>query len=246
MKNTGKRLLFIIILCTLMISNLPIKVSANSAEPPSIVILVNNPPKDLSIELVSGKYQAEGKQRRVAWEEYYVFYSRDLMELQKSSAKSALRVTTNGESFELIIKAPMQSYNNVFTLNVKNRVLTPGKYPFRQALLVSIRVLLTLIIEGMIFGLFRFRQKRSWFIFLVVNLVTQGVLNIWLNNGGSVLPSYLIFNLIIGEIFVFIAEIIALPRLINEHDKKYNMIYTFIANLISFIAGGYIITVLPV
>jgi len=229
-----------------MISNLPIKVSANSAEPPSIVILVNNPPKDLSIELVSGKYQAEGKPRRVAWEGYYVFYSRDLMELQKSSAKSVLRVTTNGESFELIINAPMQSYNSVFTLNVKNRVLTPGKYPFRQALLVSIRVLLTLIIEGIIFLLFKFRQKRSWLIFLVVNLVTQGVLNIWLNNGGSVLPSYLIFNLIIGEIFVFIAESTALPMLINEHDKKYTMTYAFIANLISFIAGGYIITVLPV
>lgn len=51
-----------------MISNLPIKVSANSAEPPSIVILVNNPPKDLSIELVSGRYQDEGKPRSAAWE----------------------------------------------------------------------------------------------------------------------------------------------------------------------------------
>jgi len=210
------------------------------------VILVNNPPEDLSIVLVSGENQAEAKPRRVAWEGYYVFYSRDLMDLKKSSAKYALKVTTNGDSFENIIDTPMQHYNNVFTLNVNKRVLTPGRYPFRQVLLVSIRVLLTLVIEGIIFYFFKFRQKRSWFIFLAMNLVTQGALNIWLNNGGSVMPNYLIFNLVIGEFFVFIAEIIALPIFINEHDEKYTIIYAFIANVVSLIAGGYIISVLPV
>jgi len=134
----------------------------------------------------------------------------------------------------------------VVTLDVSNRELTPGKYPFRSVLLVSIRLLLTLLLEGIIFWLFRFRQKRSWLIFLMINLVTQGALNIWLNSGGSLMPSYLIFSLIIGEFFVFTTEMIAFPIFIKEHKKSRILIYAFIANLISLIGGGYIISVLPV
>ena len=242
MKKTGKRLLLVMVICTLMISILSTTSFANSAEPPSLVILINNPPDDLSIVLVSNEKQSEAIVRRAAWEGYYVFYSRDM----QTGGEYTFKVTTNGESFECTLSAPLQRYNNVVTLDVSNRKLTPGKYPFRSVLLVSIRLLLTLLLEGIIFWLFRFRQKKSWLIFLAVNLVTQGVLNIWLNSGGSLMPTYLIFSLIIGEFFVFAAEIIAFPLFIKEHKKSRILIYAFIANLISLIAGGYIISVLPV
>jgi hypothetical protein len=39
---------------------------------------------------------------------------------------------------------------------------------------------------------------------------------------------------------------IAFPIFIDEHKKGRILIYVFIANLISLIAGGYIISVLPV
>jgi len=240
--QAGKRLLLVMVLGMLMILILPANALANSAEPPSLVILINNPPDDLSIVLVSNEKQPEAIVRRVAWEGYYVFYSRDM----QVGGKYTFKVTTNGESFECTLGAPLQRYNNVVTLDVSNRELTPGKYPFRSVLLVSIRLLLTLILEGIIFWLFRFRQKRSWLIFLAINLVTQGILNILLNSGGSLMPSYLIFSLIFGEIFVFAAEMIAFPIYIKEHKKSRILIYAFIANLISLIAGGYIISVLPV
>jgi hypothetical protein len=80
----------------------------------------------------------------------------------------------------------------------------------------------------------------------VINLITQGALNIWLNNGGSLMPSYLLFGLIIGEVFVFATEMIAFPIFMREHKKSRILIYSFIANFISLIAGGYIISVLPV
>jgi len=242
MNKTGKRLLLVMVLCTLMISILPTTASANSAEPPSLVILVNNPPDDLSIVLVSNENQPEAIVRRVAWEGYYVFYSRDM----QAGNEYTFKVTTNGESFECTLGAILQRYNNVVTLDISNRELTPGKYPFRSVLIVSIRLLLTLLLEGIIFWLFRFRQKRSWLVFLTINLVTQGALNIWLNSGGSLMQSYLIFSLIIGEVFVFGAEMIAFPTFITEHKKSRILIYAFIANLISLIAGGYIISVLPV
>ena len=129
------------------------------------------------------------------------------------------KVTTNGESFECTIGEPLQGYNNVVTLDVSNRKFTPGKYLFRSVLLVSIRVLLTLLLEGIIFWFFRFRQKRSWFIFLANNLVTQGALNFWLNIGSSLMSRYFIFSLIIGEVFVFAAELIAFPIFIEEHKR---------------------------
>jgi hypothetical protein len=243
MKKISKRLLAVIVLGMLMMAILPTVALANSAEPPSLVILINNPPDDLSITLVSNVNQPEARVRRVAWEGYYAFYSRDI----KNDDMYTFMITTNGESFECTLSAPLlHHYNNVVTLDVSDRELTPGKYPFRSLLLVSIRLLLTLLIEGIIFWLFWFRQKRSWLIFLAINLVTQGILNIWLNSGGSLMPSYLIISLIIGEFFVFAAEMITFPIFIEEHNKSRSLIYAFIANLVSLIAGGYIISVLPV
>lgn len=242
MNKSDKKLIITLLLCALTIAIIPVIVSANSAEPPSLIIIVNNPPEDLSIVLMSNKSQPEARIHKVAWEGYYVFYNRDM----RTSDEYSFMVTTNGERFECAIDKPLKSYNNVFTLDLANQKLELGTYPFRAAILVSLRLVLTLLIEGAIFFLFKFRQKRSWMIFLIVNLITQGVLNIWLNNGGSPMPNYLIFGLIIGELFVFIAEMIAFPALIKEHSKSYILRYAFFANFISLIAGGYIITVLPV
>ena len=88
----------------------------------------------------------------------------------------------------------------------------------------------------------------SWIIFLTVNLMTQGILNLWINtSSGSIITGYgLISILIIGEFFVFIGEMILLPMFIKEHKKSYIVLYAFIANTISLIAGGYLLSLLPV
>jgi hypothetical protein len=237
-----KRFLLVFFACTLIILAFIIPASANSAEPPSIIILVNNPPEDLSITLISGEKHIESIVRRTAWEGYYAFYSHDM----RKDGKHVFRITTGGESFECAIDKPLKTYNNIFTLSLSERKLTPGQYPFRRVLLVSIRLLLTLVLEGVVFWLFRFRQKRSWLVFLAINLVTQGLLNIWLNYGGSPLQSYLVFSLIVGEFFVFLTEMIVFPILVKEQKKGRILLYVFVSNLVSLIAGGYIITVLPV
>ncbi|MGH4119514.1 hypothetical protein [Clostridium sp.] len=242
MNKTYKRVKFIILLFTLIILILPTTALANSAEPPALVILVNNPPKDFSIVLVSNGSQPKARVTRVAWEGYYAFYSRDM----QATGDYTFKVTTNVESFECTIEIPLQQYNTVFTLDIPNRELTPGTYPLRRWILISIRLLLTLLLEGIIFWLFHFRQRRSWIIFICINLVTQGALNIWLNSEGSLMPSYLILSLILGEFFVFITEMIAFPIFIREHEKSRILAYVFIANFISLIVGGYIISILPV
>jgi len=115
----------------------------------------------------------------------------------------------------------------------------------RSILLVSLRVILTLIIEAIVFWLFVFRKKNSWLAFLIINLITQGALNIWLNSSVP-LASYLVFSLIFAEFFVFIAEIVLFLTLIKEHSRRRTVLYVIAANFLSLFAGGYIITVLPV
>jgi hypothetical protein len=156
------------------------------------------------------------------------------------------KVTTNGESFECTLSEPVRNYNNVYTLDLSTRELTPGKYPLRSVLLVPIRVLLTLLLEGIIFWLFGFRQKRSWLVFFVVNLITQVALNIGLNVISSPLDEGLICVLIFGEIFVFYAELIAFTKYIKEQIASRILVYVIVANLVSLIAGGFLISILPV
>jgi hypothetical protein len=210
---------------------------ANSAEPPSILIIVPNAPKDLEISL--GNVKAGRRDKAI--ESYYTFSRYDI-----KSTDNTLRFTTSNKSFEITVNVSRPSYNNIFTLNLKNQTLSPGKSLSRSITLPSLRVILTLIIEGIVFFLFGYRRKRSWLVFIIVNLVTQGILNIWLAGNYSPLNNYLIFSLIGGEIVVFIVEIIAFLILVKEHGRLRTASFVVLANLLSLIAGGYLITVLPV
>lgn len=213
---------------------------ANAAEPPSIVIIVPNPPEGLEISLIS---DSSGKARITdkAFERYYAFYYRDLREVEDYT----IEVTTTESTFQIPLEQPVKTYNNIYTLDLNQQTLQPGKTWSRSALLVSSRVLLTLLIEGIIFWLFGFRDKRSWYAFFAINLLTQGALNFWLNNL-SPLAGYVILNLILGEVQVFIAELIVLLAFLQEHGRLRTFACVMTANLLSLIAGGYIITYLPV
>ena len=107
------------------------------------------------------------------------------------------------------------------------------------------RIIMTLAIEAIIFWLFGFRNKKSWIAFLIINIITQGALNIWLN-GSAPLASYLIFSLIFMEFVVIIAEVIAFLAILKERGRGRTLLYVIAANFLSLLAGGYIITVLPV
>ena len=69
-------------------------------------------------------------------------------------------------------------------------------------------------------------------------------MNIWIN-GFFPIQSYLILNLVAAEILIFIAEIKAFLMIIKTQRLR-TVLYVLTANLMSLLAGGYIITVLPV
>lgn len=242
MLTNRRNSLFIILIAMILLLLMPVSASANSAQPPSLVILVNNPPDDLSLIMSSEERDIEGKISQVAWEKYYLFYSIEM----KSEGEYLFIVHANGNDFECVLKDDQMRYEKVYTLDIEEQAFSQGAtYQFRSFLLVSIRLILTLIIEGIIFWLFQYRLKRSWVIFFLINLITQGLLNIWLNSEGPMVPYLLFFGLVFAEILIFIFEMIAFSLLLKEHKSGRGFVYAFVANLISFIAGFFIITYLP-
>ncbi len=232
-----------IVLTLLIIFSFNVLCYGNASEPPSILFIVPNAPDDMSVTLKLKDREYEAKVVDKVIEKYYIFYSSNMM--QNKPDIYDFIVNTENDSFEIELAKPYRIYNNTYTLNLQDQTLTEGILLSRSIMLVTIRVVFTLIIEGLLFWIFGFRDKRSWIVFIIINLITQGALNIWLNGNGPIM-NYAIFVLIFGEIFVFTAEIIAFLFLCKEHGRSRKVIYVLTANLASLILGGYLITVLPV
>ena len=221
---------------------LPITVYANSAEPPALIVLIENAPEDISISVISSDALTEGSKREMAWETYFAFYYRDFAERDEI----LLLVSGNNISYETFINQEyLKGYNSIVTLDFENQHIYPGKLLSRTILLVGLRIFLTLIIESLIFFIFGFREKKSWLIFLCINLVTQGMLNISISQF-TPFSSYILLNLIFWEIIILFVEMIAFLVLLKEHKKLKRILYAITANIASLILGGYLITVLPV
>ena len=102
---------------------------------------------------------------------------------------------------EILSRNTGSYYNNLCVLDLTAGTLRWGVPWWRQPLLVALRVGLTLALEGLVFLLFGYRTKRSWGVFLVVNLITQlgvnlillGVLNPFANLGALGLVLLLVY-----------------------------------------------------
>ncbi|QVK20453.1 hypothetical protein KHQ82_08995 [Mycoplasmatota bacterium] len=235
------KIIFGLMILVLLLFAFPRSVSANSAQPPSIVILVTNPPKDMEVAIFSDDFFETGRHKEVAWEDYYIFYSVSL----NSISQYKIVVTTRAKTFE-INTDNLEKYTNVFTLDVDNERLVPGEYPLRTTILVGIRLILTLLLEGFILVVFLYKSRKSWVTFLIINLITQLWLNIWLINGSPIIPSYLLFNLIAGELLVFLVEVLGFTILLREHSKRRAFSFAIVANFASLILGAILISMLPV
>jgi hypothetical protein len=228
---------------------------ANSGPPPSILIIVPNAPDDLTITIEPDNLKALRTDK--AFERYFTFYIPFLSNRTRLRNNLNLpvddyvpdyqvKITSADRTFEVVLDTPLKSYNNIFTLELQSQTLTPGKSLSRTFGLLSISIFFTLVIEGIVFYAFGYRRKKSWLVFLIVNLLTQLILNIWLNVSFAPIGSYLIFPLIFGEIFVFVAELFLFLHFIGEHSRFRTASYVILANILSLVAGGYLITVLPI
>ena len=137
-------------------------------------------------------------------------------------------------------------------LSTNERIEAYRSYEYRQEMIgLAVRIVLTIVIEMLVALLFGFREKKQLVILAVVNIITQILLNVGLNiinyNSGSM--AFSIFYVLL-EIVVFILEAILYCTLLKKASitkKKnwYYVLYSFIANLVSFVAGMIIANVIP-
>lgn len=232
-----KKLLIGLSLGLVLATTVPVAVcDANSGPPPAIIIAVSGAPSDLKLGIGTQTPERVDK----PFTSYFIF---DRYDLQMS--ETGLQVASSDKNFSLPISTNM-SYRNYFDLDLDKQVLTrvdtlPGteRIPF-------LMILSTLVIEGVVFYLFGYRQRRSWQIFLAVNLITQIELINFLSQGISFTDSYIILDLIIGEIGVFIVEMIAFGLLLRERGPLRRISYVMLANFLSLFVGGYIISVFAI
>ena len=248
-RKPGSNICTVLIIAYIMCFCFYTSVSANSAEPPGFTIIVLNSSENLSLflQLPSGSVTdirvTEGEKK--GWEKYYRLYYKGSF-LQAENLKDAvLIVQSSDKSFQCALPdGTFDKYNNIFTLDMKSETLTIGQVPLRVPALVALRVVLTFLIEGAVFLLFGYRQKRSCLVFAAANLITQAGLNAMLT--GPNLSNYWILGYIFGETVVLAVELTAFLILIKEFRKRRTALYVIVANTASLILGGMLITYLPV
>ncbi len=237
---------FLILVVLMLLISLPVPALANSAEPPGIIIIANDLPEDAQITLEVPGVQPDNSWRSYRvdklWESQYKLWFHLDME---SLTGARLRITVGAESFTILLPEDYtQRYNSVMTLDFAARTLSMGQNPWRQPLLTGLRILLTLLTEGFIFWLFGFRKKSSWLVFLVVNLLTQGWLNLQLN-GYAFYSSYWVLAFIGMEILIFLVEAIVFPFAVRERKVWQRIVYALAANAVSLALGILLIGRLP-
>lgn len=238
--------LFSFVLAVMLVLILPVTVSANAAEPPGLIIIVEGAPEDMTLTLETAEepeYEIRIRRNDKSWETYFrLFYSPD-SELLKGAV---IRVESSEKSFTCpLSQVSGRRYNQLLTLNFQDETLTVGQRWWRQPMLTAVRVTLTLLVEGLIFFAFGFRSKRSWIVFFAVNLLTQGWLN-FLINGSAFSNGYWVIGLYLAEFVIFIAESIAFPVATKERKKWVCVLYALAANAASLIVGLLMINHLPI
>jgi len=227
----------VLILPVVLFISYPVACYANSPPPPVISIIVSHAPEGLELSIGSEKARRIDR----IFESYFTFY------LNFTNIGDTLTVTEGDNNFEVALPKIYQ-YNSVFRLDLGSRSLTTGISSWRPYEFASMTLVLTLVVEGVIFFMFGYRKRISWIVFLVTNIVTQGLLYVWLNKAYYPLlnsysfPVYL--SLVLGEILVFIVEIIVFLIIIKERPRAVTLSYVVLANLASLFLGGFLINIL--
>jgi hypothetical protein len=253
----------------LLMTAVPTAALANSAAPPSLVIVVDNPPSDLRIEPIDGGTMDKFIIRQ--WQGYCAFYHLSY------SDDIDFRVTASGLDFNFTLRWAIDeqlssssegghwSYHSYYHLDLQTHECVPDDEPLRPVPATVLRVFLTLVIEGAVLWLLGFRRRLSWLSFLIVNLITQTALNLTLANWLTPFTFYPIFYLLTLELGVFMFELITLVPLLAIFESRGKATegqklsgrsarelvgdaagFVLVANIASLILGGLLLMSLPI
>ncbi len=113
------------------------------------------------------------------------------------------------------------------------------KNPFSSSILQFLGTMIfTLIIEGIVLLVFRFKLALNWKPFLIINLITQILLNTVViyqmaTNG----TFFAFFYYVLFEMIIFTTETVLFSKFLKQHSIIRRVLFALTANLLSFITG---------
>ncbi|MDE7302375.1 MAG: hypothetical protein K2N60_03540 [Oscillospiraceae bacterium] len=247
-----KKVLIFVVAFLMLAVLMPMRVYANSAEPPAMVILSVNAPSDTELIFTysDGRTYAVEKNLRL-WEKCYFLYYWDFVDNNNNDKVvycTKVTVKSSEKSFELDLPDVVSggSFSCVWTLDFDSEALTENVSPLRAPLYMLLRIMFTLIIECGFYYLVGYREKNSYIMFITVNLITQMFVNLVINGGSlDIFYSYTPLIYIGMELLVFIFEMIVLPAKVDEKKAGWTLLWTFTANTVSMVIGGIALLFVP-
>ena len=258
-----------ILMAVFLVLVMPVTAGANAAEPPAVTILVMDAPEDLTLTLTfpedanwpNGEKETPIVLKRSSRgnETYYRFYYGQMKTgcfYDSVNYLDRVTITAATGGKETVCPLPERPkdedghslYNVLLTLNLEKGALSWSNTTGRDALLIALRVGLTILIEGLVFFACGYRARRSWLIFLLTNLVTQGLLNLALSSAPTGLGAAMVSALLVycgGEFLIFATEMLAFGLLLKEKSPSDGVVCALLANLASLLLGGALLLFLP-
>lgn len=112
-----------------------------------------------------------------------------------------------------------------------------------------LRLIVTLAVELLLLFIWGFRKKSTWVSVTGLNIITQSLLTVGTiyiyvitNPDSALLNAFFFFML--GELFVFSVEMFYLSFFVSEKSRFNRVSYSFIANVLSLIAGLFLMIAL--
>jgi hypothetical protein len=223
-------------------------IKANSAEPPMLWILIPGTYDTIEGVLVVDSIVIHGWVNENKTESYIRFYYSSIPDFNRQEpidgSDAVFFITLDNKQYMIKADIRASGYNDLYTFDVDSLALIKGKTWVRDATLVSVRLFSTLILEALVFFMLGYRHRRTWILFLLVNLLTQGFLNIWLN---SDMPQnvYMLFVLMVAEAVIIVVEEAVLLFTVKEGKIPKLFVTILLANLLSLFLGGWFIVNMP-
>lgn len=221
-----------------------LSVHANAAEPPVIIIVIEGIDLDLKAKLISEDIRIDGHVREHKIETTVSFFNSQLTPGQDLKDKVIFEIETKDKTYTIEQEIAGRQYNQTYTLDKKSGTLLSGKTLKRNLSLIGLRFGLTLLIEGIIFFLMGYRQKRTWIAFFVINIITQGWLNYDITFNWSP-NAYVLLGFVFLEIIILTVESIFMLATAREGRKRKLLFTVVLANFISMFLGGYLLLEFP-
>lgn len=254
----SRKRLISLLLALLLFSAIPAGIWAvGPYQPPTLIVVVLGAPKGTEMTAVIHKgsevfhVPMEGERR--LWETSYSLFRIAAWQIKNwygnaYDFKDAELVMKNSEG-EKRVPIPdgmlkPRGFNETLTLRYKTGELSYGLPVWRGPLLISIRLLAVLLVEGLFFYFKGYSRRKSWVMFVLINLVFHGLLNYFCNGWINVNPDY--YTLFFIAIFVeFVFETSAFLLLVDETDSNSLIDFLLPANVASHIVTLLLMSILP-